>query len=68
MLLDNFEQHLEIFILNAQHAWKSAQNKMTSLNTSKNELLKSFHGFRVLKYDLWKKPKPGNAVNLQKTF
>ena len=68
MLLDNFEQHLEIFILNAQHAWKSAKNKMTSLNTSKNEFLKSFHGFRVLKYDLWKKPKPGNAVNLQKAL
>ena len=57
MLLDNFEQHLESFILNARNAQKSAQNKITSLNTSKNELLKIFRGFWVFKYDLWKKTK-----------
>ena len=49
MLLDNFEQHLESFILNAQNAKKSAQNKITSLNTFKNELLKIFRDFRVFK-------------------
>ena len=57
MLLDNFEQHLESLILKAQNAEKSAQNKITSLNTSKNELLKIFGGFRVFKYDLWTKTK-----------
>ena len=57
MLLDNFEQHLESLILKAQNAEKSAQNKITSLNTSKNELLKIFRGFRVFEYALWQKTK-----------
>ena len=68
MLLDNFEQHLESFILNARNAQKSAQNKITSLNTSKNELLKIFRGFRVFEYALWQKTKTGNAGNQQKAF
>ena len=47
MLLDDFDQQLESFVLNAQNAQKSAQNQITSLNISKNELLKIFRGFRV---------------------
>ena len=68
MLLDNFEQHLESFILNARNAQKSAQNKITSLNTSKNELLKIFRGFRVFKYDLWNKTKTWKCRKSTESF
>ena len=57
MLLDNFEQNLESFVLNTQNAYESARNQINSLNTSKNELLKIFLGFRVFEYALWQKAK-----------
>ena len=57
MLLDNFEQHLESFVLNTQNAWQSSQNQTIRLNTSKNELLRIFCGFRVFEYALWQKTK-----------
>ena len=47
MLIDNLEQHFESCALNAQNAKKSAGNQIYSLNTSKNELIKIFRGFRV---------------------
>ena len=68
MLLDNFEQHLESFILNARNAQKSAQNKITSLNTSKNELLKIFRGFRVFEYALWQKTKTRKCRKSTESF
>ena len=46
MLIDNFEQHFVNCVLNVQNALKSAQNQINSLSTSKNELIKIFHGFR----------------------
>ena len=57
MLLDNFEQHIESFIVNTQNACKSAGNHISGFNNSKNELLKLFRGFRVLEYALWQKNK-----------
>ena len=57
MLLDDFDQQLESFVLNAQNAQKSAQNQITSLNISKNELLNIFRGFRVFEYALRQKTK-----------
>ena len=53
MLIDNFEQHFESSDLNAQNAQKSARNQLYSFNTSKNEFMKIFRGFRVLEYALW---------------
>ena len=50
MLIDNFEQHFEGCILNAQNAWKGAQNQINSLHTSKNEFLKILSGFRIFEY------------------
>ena len=55
MLIDDFEQHFDSCILNAQNAKKSAQNQINSLNTSKNVLMKIFRGFRVFQYALWQK-------------
>ena len=52
MLIDNLEQHFDSCALNAQNAWKSAGNQINSLNTSKNELVKIFRGFRVFEYAL----------------
>ena len=68
MLLENFEQHLESFVLNAQNAYKSAQNQITSLNTPKNELLKIFRGFRVFDYALWQKTKTRNGRKSTESF
>ena len=53
MLINNFEQHFVNCVLNAQSAYKSAQNQINSLNTSKNELMKIFRSFRVFEYALW---------------
>ena len=53
MLIDNFEQHFVNFVLKVQNAYRSALNKMNRLNTLKNELVKTFHGFRVFEYALW---------------
>ena len=55
MLIDNFEQHFESYILKAQNAQQSVENQITSLNTSKNELLKIFCGFWVFEYAPWQK-------------
>ena len=52
MLIDNFEQHFESCVLNAQNAQKSARNKINILNTSKNELSKIFRGFGVFEFAL----------------
>ena len=63
MLIDNFEQHFESYVLNTQNAYKSAQNQINSLSTSRNELWKCsvVSGFsNVLS---GKKGKPGNAGN-----
>ena len=61
MLIDNFKQHFESCVLNTKNAWKSAQNQINSLSTSRNELMKIFRGFRVFEYALWQKTKTGNA-------
>ena len=53
--VDNFEQHFESCVLNTQNPLKRALNKINDLNTSKNELMKIFHGFRVFEYALWLK-------------
>ena len=50
MLIDNLEQHFESCALNAQNAKKSVGNQIYSLNTSKNELIKIFRGFRVFEF------------------
>ena len=70
MLTDNFEQHSESCVLNAQNTWKSALKQKNSLHTPKNELMKIFHGFRVFKHSTFhsKKGKPGNVGNQQKAF
>ena len=52
MLFANFEQHFESCLLNTKNAWESARNQVNSLNTSKNELMKIFRGFRVFEYAL----------------
>ena len=57
MLLDNFEQHLESFVLNTQNAQESARNQIIRINTSKNEFLKIFCSFQVYEYALWLKNK-----------
>ena len=64
MLIDNFEQEFESCALNAQNAPKSAKNQINSLSTSRNELMKSFCGFRVLEYGLWQKRKTGKCRKL----
>ena len=55
MLIDNFEQHFGSCALNAQNAQKSAQNRINSLNTSRNELMKIFRGFWIFEYALCQK-------------
>ena len=57
MLLDNVDQHVESFLLNTENAYESARNQINILNTSKNELLKTFRSFRVFEYALWQKTK-----------
>ena len=52
MLIANFEQHFESCLLNTKNACESARNQVNSLNTSKNELMKIFRGFRVFEYAL----------------
>ena len=47
MLLDNFEQHHESFVVNTQNASESARNQINRLNTSKNEHFPCFPGFRI---------------------
>ena len=51
--LDNFEQHFQSCVLNAQNPLKRALNKVDGLNTSKNELMKIFRGFQLFEYALW---------------
>ena len=51
--IDNFEQHFVNCVLNEQNTQKSAQKQINSLNTSKNELMEIFRGFRVFEYALW---------------
>ena len=53
MLIDNFEQHFESCVLKAQNALKIARNWINSFNTTKNDLMKIFHGFRGFEYALW---------------
>ena len=67
MLIDNFEQHFESCVMNAQNAYESVRNQINSLNTSKHEPLEIFCGFWVLKYALWQKTKLENA-NQQKAL
>ena len=57
MLIDNFEQHFVHCVLNAQNAWKSAQNHTNSLNTSRYELMNILRDFQVSEYALWQKTK-----------
>ena len=52
MLIDNFEQHFVNCVLNVQNTQKSAQNQINSLSTRRNELMKTFCGFRVFEYAL----------------
>ena len=48
--VDNFEQHFENCVQNTQNPLKRALNKVDGLNTSKNQLIKIFRGFRVFEY------------------
>ena len=65
--VDNFEQHFESCVLKTQNPLERALNQINGLNTSKNYLMKIFHGFRVFEYALWQKTKnPGNAGSQQK--
>ena len=57
MLIDNFEQQFETCALNTQNAPKCAQKQINSLSTSRNELMKNFHGLRVFEYAIWQKTK-----------
>ena len=57
MPLDNFEQHLESFVLNTRNAYESARNEINRLNTTKNEYMKICRGFRVFEYALCQKTK-----------
>ena len=68
MLIDNFEQQFESCAMNAQNVWKSAQSQISSLSTSKNELMKTFRGFRVFENALWQKTKTRKCGNQQKAF
>ena len=68
VLLGNFEQHLESFVLNTQNAQQSARNQIIRLNTSKTELLKIFRGFRVFEYALWQKTKTRKCRKSIKSF
>ena len=53
MLRGNFEQRFESCVLNAKNDQKSTRNQLNILNTSKNELMVIFRGFRVFEYALW---------------
>ena len=68
MLINNFEQNLECFVLNTQNAKESARNYINRLNTSKNELLKIFRGFRVFEYALWQKTKTRKCRKSTESF
>ena len=68
MLFDNFEQHLESFVVKTQNTSENARNQINRLNTSKNELLKVFHGFRVFEYVLWQKKKFRKSLKSIESF
>ena len=62
MLLKNFEQHFESCVMNTQNAYKSVRNQTNGFNTSENELLKIFRGFRVSNMLYRKKWEPGKST------
>ena len=68
VLAVNFEQHFESCVLMMHTAQKSARNQRNSLNTSKNELMEIFRGFRVFEYALWQKTKTRKYWKLTATF
>ena len=68
MLIDNFEQQFESYVLNTQNAPQSAQNQINALSTSRIELLKTFHGFRVFEYALWQKTKTWKCRKSTESF
>ena len=66
MLIDNFEQHFERCVVNAQNLFKSARNHINSLSSSKNVLMKFFRDSGFSNRLHGKKRKPGNAGISQK--
>ena len=69
VLFDNCEQHFESYVLDTQNPLKGALNKLNGLNTSKNQLVKFFLGFRDFEYALrqktktWKRREKAATVN-----
>ena len=43
--------------MDTQNPLKRAINKVNGIDTSKNQLIKFFRGFRVFEYALWQKKK-----------
>ena len=68
MLIDNFEQYFLNFVFKVQNAQKSAQHKINSLNTFKNELVTIFRGFRVFEYALWQKNENPETPEINRKF
>ena len=68
MPLDNFEQHVESFVLDTQNDYKSAQDQINRLNIAKNELLKIFGGFQIFKHALWQKMKTRKCQESTESF
>ena len=68
VLIGDFEQQFQSCVLNARNTYQSAQNQINSLNTSKNELMKIFRGFRVFKYALWQKMKTRECRKSTESF
>ena len=68
MPLDNFEQHVESFVLDTQNDYKSAQEQINRLNIAKNELLKIFGGFQIFKHALWQKMKTRKCQESTESF
>ena len=66
--VDNFEQHFESCVLNTQNPLKRALNKVNGLNTSKNELMKIFSGFRVFEHALWQNRKTWKGQKYTESF
>ena len=64
--LDTFDLRnpFESCDLNTQNPLKRALSKVNDLNTSKNELMKIFRGFRVFEYALWQKMKTPIVLRL----
>ena len=60
-------QKTEVIILKKREC-QTGQIGTLILNTSKNELIEIFRGFRVFEYALWQKRKLGIAGNQQKAF